>query len=137
MQNLSEDDYDVRICKIIDARHMEDTGTDAEPSYRQYIQLLLQDSNTGATFIAPLSENDMKELSGLNFDLHSKEMIEIAEWIRDYEGDVRLLVPKSGNKVDKSLLLNTPSLSSDDQPSFRGKGVKRFKFDKEKLKKDN
>ncbi len=137
MQNLSEDDYDVRICKIIDARHMEDTGTDDEPSYRQYIQLLLQDSNTGATFIAPLSENDMKELSGLNFDLHSKEMIEIAEWIRDYEGDVRLLVPKSGNKVDKSLLLNTPSLSSDEQPSFRGKGVKRFKFDKEKLKKDN
>jgi hypothetical protein len=137
MQNLSEDDYDVRICKIIDARHMEDTGTDDEPSYRQYIQLLLQDSNTGATFIAPLSENDMKELSGLNFDLHSKEMIEIAEWIRDFEGDVKLLVPKSGNKVDKTLLLNTPSLSSDEQPSFRGKGVKRFKFDKEKLKKEN
>jgi len=134
---MQDDDFDVRVCKIIDARHMEDTGTDDEPAYNQHIQLLLQDSATGATFIAPLSEKDMRDLSGLNFDLNSKEMIEIAEWIRDFEGDVKLLVPKSGNKVDKSLLLNTPNSDSNEQPSFRAKAVKRFKFDKEKLKKAN
>lgn len=134
---MQDDDFDVRVCKIIDARHMEDTGTDDEPAYNQHIQLLLQDSATGATFIAPLSEKDMRDLSGLNFDLNSKEMIEIAEWIRDFEGDVKLLVPKSGNKVDKSLLLNTPNSDSNEQPSFRAKAVKRFKFDKDKLKKAN
>ena len=137
MQNLSDDDYDVRVCKIIDARHVEDTGSNDEPAYNQSIQLLLQDSSTGLTFIAPLSEKDMRELSDLNFDLHSKEMIEIAEWIRDFEGDVKLMVPKAGNKVDKTLLLNTPSLNQDSQPSFRSKAIKKFKFDKDKIKKAN
>jgi hypothetical protein len=133
----SEDNYEVRVCRIIDARHVEDTGTNDEPSYKQHVQLLLQDADTGATFVAPLSDKDLQDLSGLNFDLHSKELIEIAEWLRDFEGDVKLMVPKKGNTVDKDLLLNTPVVTDTEQPSFRSAAVKRFKFDKDKLKKAN
>lgn len=129
------DDYEVRTCRIIDARHVEDTGTNDEPAYSQSIQLLLQDSNTGATFIAPLSESDIRQLADLDFELHSKEMIEIAQWLRDFEADVKLLVPKQSNKIDKNLLLNTPTIeSSDIGVSYRNKSFKRFNFDKEKIK---
>jgi hypothetical protein len=99
--------------------------------------LLLQDSLTGATFIGQYSADEWKELNNLDYDLHSKEMISIAEWLRDFEKEVELLVPKTGSKIDKSLLLNTPVSSDEGQPSFRSAAVKRFKFDKEKIKKAN
>ena len=60
----SEDNYEVRVCRIIDARHVEDTGTNDEPSYNQHVQLLLQDADTGATFVAPLSDKDLQDLFG-------------------------------------------------------------------------
>jgi len=129
-----EEKYQVRTCKIIDARHIEDTGTDDEPAYKQHVQLMLMDSDSGVTFIAPLSDKDLRELSGLDYELNSKEMIEISEWLRDYEGEVRLMVPSKTNKIDKDLLLNTPSLNSEKQESFRSAAVKRFKFNKEKIK---
>lgn len=134
---MQKDDYEVRLVKILDARHVEDTGTNDEPTYNQHVQLLLQDVETGGTFVAPLSQQDLQDLSGLNFELHSKELIEIAEWLRDFEGDVRLMVPKKGNTIDKDLLLNTPAALQSEQPSFRSAAIKRFKFDKEKLKKAN
>ena len=99
--------------------------------------MLLQDSKSGATFIGQYSAYEWKQLNDLDYDLHSKEMISIAEWLRDFESEVELLVPKNGSKIDKDLLLNTPSNSTNNQPSFRSASVKRFKFDKEKLKKDN
>jgi hypothetical protein len=136
MANETNDEFDIRTCKIIDARHMEDTGTEDEPAYNQTIQLLLQDASTGATFVAPLSEKDIRQLADLDFELHSKEMIEIAQWLRDFESDVRLLVPKQSNKINKDLLLNTPSQGTMDiGPSFRAKSFKRFNFEKEKIKK--
>jgi hypothetical protein len=134
---MQKEDYEVRLVKILDARHIEDTGTEDSPQYNQYIQLLLQDSKSGATFIGQYSADEWKELNDLDYDLHSKEMISIAEWLRDFESEVELLVPKNGSKIDKDLLLNTPSNSTNNQPSFRSASVKRFKFDKEKLKKDN
>jgi len=134
---MQKEDYEVRLVKILDARHIEDTGTEDSPQYNQYIQLLLQDSKSGATFIGQYSADEWKQLNDLDYDLHSKEMISIAEWLRDFESEVELLVPKNGSKIDKDLLLNTPSNSTNDQPSFRSASVKRFKFDKEKLKKDN
>lgn len=134
---MQKEDYEVRLVKILDARHIEDTGTEDSPQYNQYIQLLLQDSKSGATFIGQYSADEWKQLNDLDYDLHSKEMISIAEWLRDFETEVELLVPKNGSKIDKDLLLNTPSNSTNNQPSFRSASVKRFKFDKEKLKKDN
>jgi hypothetical protein len=134
---MQKEDYEVRLVKILDARHIEDTGTEDSPQYNQYIQLLLQDSKSGATFIGQYSADEWKQLNDLDYDLHSKEMISIAEWLRDFESEVELLVPKNGSKIDKDLLLNTPSNSTNNQPSFRSASVKRFKFDKEKLKKDN
>jgi hypothetical protein len=135
---MNENDYEIRLVKILDARHIEDTGTEDSPSYNQYIQLLLQDSKTGGTFIGQYSAEEWKELNNLDFDLHSKEMIEIAEWLRDnVEQEVKLLVPRNGGKIDKSLLLNTPASAENEQPSFRSAAIKRFKFDKEKLKKAN
>lgn len=134
---MQKEDYEVRLVKILDARHIEDTGTEDSPQYNQYIQLLLQDSKSGATFIGQYSADEWKQLNDLDYDLHSKEMVDIAKWLRDFETEVELLVPKNGSKIDKDLLLNTPSNSTNNQPSFRSASVKRFKFDKEKLKKDN
>lgn len=134
---MQKEDYEVRLVKILDARHIEDTGTEDSPQYNQYIQLLLQDSKSGATFIGQYSADEWKQLNDLDYDLHSKEMISITEWLRDFESEAELLVPKNGSKIDKDLLLNTPSNSTNNQPSFRSASVKRFKFDKEKLKKDN
>lgn len=134
---MQKEDYEVRLVKILDARHIEDTGTEDSPKYNQYIQLLLQDPQSGATFIGQYSADEWKELNDLDYDLHSKEMIEIAEWLRDSEIECKLLAPKSGTKIDKDLLLNTPSSSANNQASFRSAAIKRFKFDKEKLKKDN
>ena len=81
MENLKENEYDTRICRIIDAKHYEEVGTDEDPAYSQSIRLLLSDSETGATFVAPLSEQDVKEICQLDFDLHSKDMIEIGKAI--------------------------------------------------------
>jgi hypothetical protein len=135
MENLKENEYDTRICRIIDAKHYDEVGTDEDPAYSQSIRLLLLDSETGATFVAPLSEQDVKEICQLDFDLHSKDMIEIAEKLRDWEGDIKLLVPKKSQKVTKDLLLNTPTESADRDVSYRKASVTRFKFNKEKIKK--
>jgi hypothetical protein len=132
---MQKDNYEVRKVKILDARHIEDTGTDDSPAYNQYIQLLLQDSISGLTFIGQYSADDWKEINNLDYDLHSKEMIEITEWLRGFVDEAEMLVPKNGNKIDKSMLLNTPTLSSNEQPSFRSKAIRRFKFDKEKIQK--
>jgi len=137
MVSDTENDYDIRICKILDARHAEDTGTNDEPFYNQSVQLLLEDMSSGVTFVAPLSEKDVRDISGLDFELTSKEMIEISQWLRDFEGQVKLLVPKKGNKINKDLLLNFPSNSASDDDSLRSASIKRFKFDKDKLKKAN
>lgn len=135
MASDSENSYDVRICKILDARHTEDTGTDDEPFYNQSVQLLLEDTSTGVTFVAPLSEKDIREIAGFEFELTSKEMIEYSQWLRDFEGQVKLLVPKKGNKINKDLLLNFPSSNANNDDSLRSASIKRFKFDKEKIKK--
>ena len=37
---MQKEDYEVRLVKILDARHIEDTGTEDSPQYNQYIQLL-------------------------------------------------------------------------------------------------
>lgn len=134
---MNKDDFEVRKVKILDARHIEDTGTEESPSYNQYIQLLLQDVQTSVTFIGQYSADDWKELNNLDYDLHSKEMIEITEWLRGFEDEVELLTPKSTNKIDKTMLLNTPSLEKSEATSFRSKAIKRFKFDKDKIKKVN
>jgi uncharacterized protein YukJ len=143
MENVSENDYQVRLCRIIDAEHHEAMGTDDDPEYKQGINLLLQDIESGMTFIAPLSETDLIDLSELDFNLNSKEMIRLAEWFRNYDSfaeknnmdpHVRLLVPKSGNKIDKETLLNTP-VSSTTSVSYRNANIKRFQFNKQKIKK--
>ncbi len=134
MQDFSEEEYDVRICKIIDARHHEEVGTEDDPAYTQSIQLLLEDDTTGGTFIAPLNESDVRALSDLDFELNSKEMIEIAQWLRDCELQVKVLVPKNGNKITRSLLLNTPSSNTSDSSGGRSASFGRFKFNKEKIK---
>ncbi len=135
-ENLDINDFDSKTCKIIDAKHHEEVGTDDNPFYSQSIRLLLQDVETGATFVAPLSENDLKDICHLDFDLHSKDMIEIAEKLRNWESDVRLLVPKKNNaKINKNLILNTPDQGSNENISFRQTSVKRFQFNKEKYKK--
>jgi hypothetical protein len=131
---MQKENYEIRKVKILDARHVEDTGTDDTPAYNQYIQLLLQESMTGATFIGQYSAEDWKELNNLDYDLHSKELIEITEWLRNFEDEVEMLVPKHSNKIDKDMLLNTQP-ESNNQPSYRSKAVPRFKFDKEKIKK--
>jgi hypothetical protein len=131
---MQKENYEIRKVKILDARHVEDTGTDDTPAYNQYIQLLLQESMTGATFIGQYSAEDWKELNNLDYDLHSKELIEITEWLRNFEDEVEMLVPKHSNKIDKDMLLNTQP-ASNNQPSYRSKAVPRFKFDKEKIKK--
>ena len=74
MEKLSENDYQVRLCKIIDAQHHEIVGTDDDPEYKQGINLLLQDTESGATFVAPLSETDLIDMSQLDFNLNSKEL---------------------------------------------------------------
>ncbi len=135
MEDLNETDYDTRICRIVDAKHHEEVGTDEDPAYSQSIRLLLIDSETGASFVAPLSENDVKEICQLDFDLHSKDMIEMAEKLRDWEGEIKLLVPRKGQKVTKDHLLNTPTESADRDAPYRKASVNRFKFNKEKLKK--
>jgi hypothetical protein len=43
MEKISENDYQVRLCKILDAQHQEIVGTDDDPEYKQSIHLLLQD----------------------------------------------------------------------------------------------
>ena len=144
MEKLSENDYQVRLCKIIDAQHYETVGTDDDPEYKQGISLLLQDTETGATFVAPLSETDLIDMSQLDFNLNSKEMIKLAEWFRNYESfaeknnldpHVRLLVPNSGSKLDKNTLLNTPPDNTTETVSYRQANMKRFQFNKSKLKK--
>ena len=144
MEKLSENDYQVRLCKIIDAQHYEIVGTDDDPEYKQGINLLLQDTESGATFVAPLSETDLIDMSQLDFNLNSKKMIELAEWFRNYESfaeknnldpRVRLLVPNSGNKLDKNTLLNTPLDNTPETVSYRQANMKRFQFNKSKLKK--
>lgn len=145
MEKISENDYQVRLCRILDAQHHEVVGTDDDPEYKQSIHLLLQDSESGATFIAPLSETDLIDMSQLDFNLNSKEMIELAEWFRNYDSfaeknnmdpHVRLLVPKTGNTLDKTTLLNTPVENTPTSAvSYRQANIKRFQFDKTKLKK--
>lgn len=145
MEKISENDYQVRLCKILDAQHQEIVGTDDDPEYKQSIHLLLQDIDSGATFVAPLSETDLIDLSELDFNLNSKEMIELAEWFRNYDSfaeknnidpHVRLLVPKVGNKLDKTTLLNTPVENTPfNAVSYRQANIKRFQFNKSKLKK--
>lgn len=135
MNESEMEDYDTRICKIIDAKHHEEVGTDDDPAYSQSIRLLLQDNESGLTFIAPLSEDDIRELCQLDFDLHSKDMIEIAEKLRNWESDVRLLVPKTGQKITKNILLNTPDIPDQENTSYRQASFKRFQFNKSKLKK--
>ena len=134
MQDFSEEEYDVRICKIIDARHHEEVGTEDDPAYVQSIQLRLEDDTTGGTFIAPLNGADVQALSDLDFELNSKEMIEIAQWLRDCELQVKVLVPKNGNKITKSLLLNTRASTTSDSSGGRSASFSRFKFNKEKIK---
>jgi hypothetical protein len=71
-------------------------------------------------------------------------MIKLAEWFRNYESfaeknnldpHVRLLVPNSGSKLDKNTLLNTPSDNTPETVSYRQANMKRFQFNKSKLKK--
>lgn len=135
MSQSEFDEYDTKICKIIDAKHHEEVGTDDDPAYKQSIKLLLQDNDSGAVFVAPLTEEDIKELCQLDFDLHSKDMIEMAEKLRDWESDIRLLVPKKGQNITKNIILNTPSDSSIQNTSYRQASFKRFQFNKTKLKK--
>jgi TusA-related sulfurtransferase len=48
---------------------------------------------------------------------------------------VRLLVPNSGSKLDKNTLLNTPPDNTLETVSYRQANIKRFQFNKSKLKK--
>ena len=106
--------------------------------------VFLASTESGATFVAPLSETDLIDMSQLDFNLNSKEMIKLAEWFRNYESfaeknnldpHVRLLVPNSGSKLDKNTLLNTPPDNTPETVSYRQANMKRFQFNKSKLKK--
>ena len=96
----------------------------------------MEDIETNFLFVSPLSEDVYKELCDFDFDIHSKNMIEIAEKLRNWEGNVKVLVPKNDSKkvITKDMLLNTPNNDTIPGTSYRKAAFDRFKFNKNKIK---
>jgi len=110
-------------CKIIDAQveeFIEDhSETDDEsPGYANSIILLLREIETKKLFRAPLSQEDIQKLIGLNRPLTSKEMINFATQLRSRTDPVRLLVDPKEQEVTAEMLLKNKPKNIKNKPNI-------------------
>ena len=72
-------------CYVLDSEFHENIGED-DGTYSASIKLLMEELETGNLFVALISDESMRELTGLDRPLSSKEMVILAQKLRSWQG---------------------------------------------------
>jgi hypothetical protein len=138
--------YEERLVTIMDATVQEDEGNDERPYVTKILWLLLQDVETNAIFRSPLTEEQVKQITGLSRQLQGRELYKFADLLKDREEPIKLIVDVNNSEVNVDMILaeGGPERSDDEiMTDFEAIGlptpkkvaqISKFKFEPSKMK---
>ena len=128
-------------CKILDAVFKEELGSDDEPTYVNSIAIRLQDVENKEVYDTVLSQDSVREITGISRPISSKEMIYLADLLRSRDMPVKFCIPVGQQNVDLKTIKDSSKLDEIAEPISLDEGVIEMRFskfsNKKKQKKEN
>ena len=77
-----------------------------------YLDLLMRNDETSSVFTARLDEPTVRSIAGLNFELKSKEIMDVATALKDWPTPVVVASPDEGFEITAAEILLDDPLAS-------------------------
>jgi hypothetical protein len=103
MTDIDPDVMRVTLCKIHDAEFIEHFGPN-DNTYEAHIVLLCEDQESGLLFQAPISDEALKALTGMDRTLNTKEMVKTKDALAAWKGDVMLVYSPEHQEITYDMI---------------------------------